>query len=99
MNELNIKMNECLIKDGDLWLHFADPYRVIVCESLVDVLPALGEIERLTQIDGWHAAGFLSYEAAPAFDSALELRPPLYLTETNEFPYLWFGLYPKPRAV
>ena len=99
MNELNIKMNESLIKDGDVWLHFADPYRVIVCETLVDVLPALGEVERLTQINGWYAAGFLSYEAAPAFDSALELRPPLYLTGTNEFPYLWFGLYPKPRAV
>src|SRR5215213_9316438 len=99
MDELNIKMNESLIRDGDAWLHFADPDRMIVAETLADVLTALREVERLTQINGWYAAGFLSYEAAPAFDSAFQTRSSLHSTETNEFPYLWFGLYPKPRTI
>ena len=99
MDELNIKMNESLIRDGDAWLHFADPDRIIVAETLADVLTALREVERLTQINGWYAAGFLSYEAAPAFDSAFQTRSSLHSTETNEFPYLWFGLYPKPRTI
>ena len=34
-----------------------------------------------------YAAGFISYEAAPAFDRALTTRPP------DDFPLLWFGLY------
>ena len=34
-----------------------------------------------------HAAGFISYEAAPAFDDALQTKPP------DSFPLLWFGLY------
>ncbi len=36
---------------------------------------------------GLHAAGFLAYEAAPAFDPALRTHPP------GPLPLLWFGLY------
>jgi len=54
-------------------------------------MPALREIERLVEENGWVAAGFLSYEAAPAFDSALTVRP------AGDFPLLWFGLYSEPR--
>jgi len=99
MDELNIKMNESLLKDDNAWLHFADPYRVITAETLAEVLPALREVERLTQTNGWYAAGFLSYEAAPAFDSALQTHSSLHPERTTGFPYLWFGLYPKPHPI
>ncbi|MCH7910073.1 MAG: aminodeoxychorismate synthase component I, partial [Candidatus Hydrogenedentes bacterium] len=36
---------------------------------------------------GHHAAGFLAYEAAPAFDPAMVTHPP------GTFPVLWFGIY------
>ncbi len=85
--------NEVLLKDHDHWLHFSAPHRSIVAENLDDVLPALHEIESLVQANGWHAAGFLSYEAASAFDPAHRTRP------TSGFPYLWFGIYPQPRSV
>jgi para-aminobenzoate synthetase/4-amino-4-deoxychorismate lyase len=93
MNEVEIKQNEILLKDNGKWLHFAQPFQIITATHLEDVLPALREIERLSLADGWYAAGFLSYEAAPAFDPAFQTQP------TAGFPYLWFGLYPAPRPV
>ncbi|HSB02296.1 MAG TPA: aminodeoxychorismate synthase component I [Anaerolineales bacterium] len=93
MDKVEIKANEVLLKDHHEWLHFANPFQIITAESLEDVLPALREIERLINANGWYATGFLSYEAAPAFDPALLTKP------TIGFPYLWFGLYPAPRVV
>jgi len=88
-----INTNEVLLKENEAWLHFTNPQRVIQVNTLTDVLPALREIEDLIKLNGWHAAGFLSYEAAPTFDKAHQTRP------TPDFPLLWFGLYPTPRIV
>src|SRR5574339_534310 len=100
----HIRENELLLKDKGQWLHFARPHRVLAVTELREVLPALREVERLVQENGWYAAGFLSYEAAPAFDPALKTRPALTWSDErsgpqDEFPYLWFGLYPEPGAV
>ena len=43
--------------------------------------------------NGLYAAGFVSYEAAPAFDPALTTHPP------DDFPLAWFGLYPAPCRI
>jgi para-aminobenzoate synthetase / 4-amino-4-deoxychorismate lyase len=88
-----IQKNEVLLKHGDEWLHFANPLRVIYAERLDEVRDALQEVERLVKEKGWHAAGFVSYEAAPAFDNALRV-----LSDGN-FPLLWFGLYQEPKAL
>ena len=86
----------------------AYPYQIIRAESLEQVLPALHEMERLIKANHWYAAGFISYEAAPALDPTLQTheattfmgRQPSHNSEYSaEFPYLWFGLYPKPRLV
>ncbi len=37
--------------------------------------------------EGFYAAGFVAYEAAPAFDRALAVK------DDSGFPLLWFGLY------
>jgi para-aminobenzoate synthetase/4-amino-4-deoxychorismate lyase len=113
MNEIKpqrgpIRANEILLKDGDHWLHFGNHHCLVAAGALEDVLPALREIERLIATRGWYAAGFLSYEAASAFDPSLHTyasspfrrQPsPLGSAREIEFPYLWFGLYPKPQVV
>ena len=53
----------------------------------------LQEVENFVNANGWHAAGFVSYEAAPAFDDAL------HVLDTGEFSLLWFGLYAEPRIL
>ena len=63
-----IQINEVLLKENGQWLYFARPYRIIQADELKDVIPALRELEALIEANQWHAAGFLSYEAAPAFD-------------------------------
>ena len=77
------------------WLTFENPVRIVSASSWAEVLPALREIETEVNQKGLFAAGFLSYEAAPAFDSALKVRP-----DDSGFPLLWFGLYhaPQPTA-
>ena len=91
--ETSIKTNEVLLKAVGKWLYFANPNRVIIAQKLEDVLPALREVEDLVQEKEWHAAGFVSYEAASAFDPALHTLP------DEGFPFLWFGLYSNPRVV
>ncbi len=75
------------------WLDFQEPYEVIRADDLSDVVPKLRRVDRMIRKHGMYAAGFISYEAAPAFDAALETRPPC------SFPLLWFGLYGRPRVV
>lgn len=76
-------------------MYFARPWRVIVATELTDVQPALQDVEHLVNEKGWHAAGFLSYEAASAFDPALQT----HAARSADLPYLWFGLYPEPEDI
>jgi para-aminobenzoate synthetase/4-amino-4-deoxychorismate lyase len=108
MNRIEVKANEFLLKDNREWLHFANPHEIVRAERLADVLPALQEIEQLIKANNWYAAGFISYEAAPAFDPALQTNASTaFLSEQSslrsarntDFPYLWFGLYPEPRGI
>lgn len=85
-----------LIQHDGQWLHLRQPVRVITVASPAEVLPALHEIETAVNQHNLTAAGFLSYEAAAAFDLAVH-APPAGL------PLLWFGLYDsvsrEPHAV
>jgi para-aminobenzoate synthetase/4-amino-4-deoxychorismate lyase len=69
------------------WRHFERPLEVIEANDVGDVVPALERLESECRRLQRYAAGFLSYEAAPAFDAALKTRP------HDDFPLLWFGLY------
>ncbi len=88
-----ILKDEVLLKQNEEWLHFENPQRVICAEHPDLVRGALREVERLVEQKGWHAAGFVSYEAAPAFDSAL------HVLSNGDFPLLWFGLYLEPHRL
>lgn len=69
------------------WRRFSEPLDVLEIHQLDQVLPALEHLERRVEQDGLYAAGFVSYEAAPAFDEALQSHPP------GDFPLLRFGLF------
>ena len=88
-----VNENEVLLRTSAGWLHFTNPFRIITAERLDDVLSALREIEGQVQTQDWYAAGYVSYEAASAFDPALQTY------SRSAFPYLWFGLYSEPHAI
>ncbi|MDB4949162.1 MAG: para-aminobenzoate synthase, subunit [Gemmatimonadetes bacterium] len=60
---------------------------VVEARRMDEVVPALREVERAVA-GGLHAAGFVVYEAAPAFDRALAVRP-----ADERLPLLRFALF------
>lgn len=88
-------MNEVILFDDSqsAWLHFQRPEEVVVAHHVAEVQPKLVQIETAVYRRGWYAAGFISYEAAPAFDPAFRVRP------AGAAPLLWFGLYRQPQPV
>ncbi|MFP4476065.1 MAG: aminodeoxychorismate synthase component I [Desulfatibacillaceae bacterium] len=75
------------------WLCHENPVHVVSAHRLDEVAPCLARVESLGESEGLHAAGFISYEASPAFDPAQATREP------GPLPLLWFGLYDKPRVI
>ncbi|HEY5998474.1 MAG TPA: chorismate-binding protein [bacterium] len=76
----------CGSDDRTRWRRYREPLGVLVATRLVDVLPLVAEVRR--QIDrGRVAVGWIGYEASPAFDDALTVRP------AGEVPLAWFALF------
>lgn len=67
-------------------LRFRDPVEVVTVSDINEVVAALDRVESAV-INGLFAAGFVSYEAAPAFDPALSAHPP------TDLPLVWFAFY------
>lgn len=84
-----------VLRDGSTgeWLLFESPRRLLVARQVGEVLPLLRELEEAVEEHGYYAAGFISYEAAPAFDSCLSVKT------DPAFPLLWFGLFPSPTRM
>lgn len=47
---------------------FKDPIEIVCASTIDDVLPCLTKVQRLVD-EGYYAAGYVAYEAAPAFDA------------------------------
>jgi para-aminobenzoate synthetase / 4-amino-4-deoxychorismate lyase len=76
---------------GPRRLCFSRPAEVVEARSTDEVMPALRRVQEAAAA-GLYAGGFLTYEAAPAFDSSLDVgagAPP-------SLPLLWFGLFREP---
>ena len=82
-------LNNVVIHDAEQqqWLRFRDPRRIVTAHRLAEVVPALQAVEEEVSRHALFAAGFIAYEAAPAFDAALQVR------QDTAFPLVWFGLY------
>ncbi len=72
-----------LLQHGDTWLRFEKPVEVLTARTPDEVFQCLEKIET----SGLWAAGFISYEASGAFDSALKTH------ESRNLPLLCFGLF------
>jgi para-aminobenzoate synthetase/4-amino-4-deoxychorismate lyase len=75
------------------WLQFSNPREIVTAFTLADVVRGLERVEDAANRSGLHAAGFISYEAAPAFDPVLTTKG------GGGFPMLWFGLYDGAQEV
>ncbi|MED1203868.1 aminodeoxychorismate synthase component I [Heyndrickxia acidicola] len=66
--------------------HFKNPVQVISTYEVNEVTDCLEKVQQAVD-QGFYAAGYLSYEAAPAFD-------PAFIVHTNaKMPLLWFGIF------
>ena len=75
------------------WLDFHSPRQIFIVRNKDQVIPVLEEICNKVEIQRYYAAGFITYEAAPAFDEALTVR------DDGPLPLLWFGLYDEPEIL
>lgn len=68
------------------------PLRVLQAQQLAEVLPVLAAVQAAAEAGQW-CVGYLRYEAAPAFDSALSVH-------AADGPLAWFGVFdaPEPHA-
>jgi para-aminobenzoate synthetase/4-amino-4-deoxychorismate lyase len=71
-------------------LRFENPLHIIAAYSLAEVRPALCDVQDAAD-SGLYAAGYVAYEAAPAFDPALQVIAP-----DPSLPLVWFGVFSEP---
>lgn len=71
---------------------FNEPEVQVVAYTLEQVRPAIDYVEKATRA-GYYAAGFVAYEAAPAFDSALCTHA------VHDLPLMAFGLFRSVQSV
>lgn len=70
-------------------LLFENPIEIIEIHSIKEVKMGLEKVQAAARL-GYYAAGYVSYEAAPAFDSAFTVH------FGSKMPLLWFGIYKNP---
>ncbi len=87
------RLQTALLRFGDdrRWERFEDPEETVTVWDLDDVLPALAQAEEATTAGKW-VVGLLSYDAGPAFDSAVVSQ------RDRETPLLAYGIFDRPAA-
>ncbi|SFM39614.1 para-aminobenzoate synthetase / 4-amino-4-deoxychorismate lyase [Gracilibacillus orientalis] len=68
---------------------FTNPIKVWNTNSMNEIPIIFEELEQFLD-NGYYIAGFVSYEAAPAFD------PSYHVHEHNKLPLIWLAAYEKP---
>lgn len=77
--------------DGEVEpLLFTDPLEVLETHVLAEVPAILEKLEQAVS-KGFYAAGYVSYEAAPAFQVEMQTQP------AGEMPLVWFGIFKEPQ--
>ncbi len=77
---------------GRSWHNFENPVDQIIGWELSDAIPALNRAEEATN-DGYWVVGMVAYDAAPAFDQALDSH------RNPTVPLISFGVFEQPSLV
>ncbi len=86
----SVLLYDCLQKQ---WLAFAKPLHILSTHRHDAIPDLLEQVEQTVRQEGLYAAGFLSYEAAAAFDPALSTH-----TADARLPLAWFAICQRPRV-
>ncbi|RCW67004.1 aminodeoxychorismate synthase component I [Saliterribacillus persicus] len=70
-------------------LSFSDPIEILQTSNVNEIEGIFLKIEQALE-KGYYVAGFVSYEAAPAFDASYNVG------EASNFPLVWFGVFHEP---
>lgn len=80
-------------RDGQIEpLYFSDPVAIFETQELSHVAFIFEQVEQAIK-DGFYAAGYVSYEAAPAF------RPEMNVQSAGDMPLIWFGIFKEPQKM
>lgn len=77
---------EGLVRLDEGWLRMTGPVLIVEAHRAADVAAAIREVETLTTSRGWHALGFVTYEAGEAFGLDVMSAP-------GDLPLAWFALF------
>src|SRR6516162_2102983 len=80
------------VERGARWLRLRRPARVIDVRNAADLDAALHEVEQLGRTHGYHAAGFMTYEAGRAY--GMQTCEP-----DRALPLAWFALFENANVV
>jgi para-aminobenzoate synthetase / 4-amino-4-deoxychorismate lyase len=72
-------------------LAFGEPSQVLQARTLEQVAGVLQQVQACADAGQW-CVGYVRYEAAPAFDAALQVHAP----QESEGPLAWFGVHIAP---
>jgi para-aminobenzoate synthetase / 4-amino-4-deoxychorismate lyase len=72
-------------------LAFGEPDQVLQARTLEQVAGVLEQVQACALAGHW-CVGYVRYEAAPAFDAALQVHPP----QASDGPLAWFGVHRTP---
>lgn len=87
---MNNAYGRILFPEGDSMRVYDAPIAEF-CTARLDEVRSILDILEQQVIRGYHVAGYISYEAAPAFDAAFQTHKP------RDLPLLWFGVFRAPR--
>ena len=73
---------------ASLRLAFGEPEQVLVAHTVDEVPTVLAQVDALSRKGHW-CVGYVRYEAAPAFDAALQVH-------AADGPLVWFGVHAQP---
>ena len=72
--------------DTETWLRFEQPIDVLIAHNYAEVISVLEHVEDRSRL-GFYCVGYVSYEAAPAFDATLACNKP------GDMPLAAFGVF------
>jgi para-aminobenzoate synthetase/4-amino-4-deoxychorismate lyase len=84
--------------DGSTSNELSAPIGQFEARTMAEVVEVLAAAETAAR-EGRHVAGFVSYEAAPAFDGALATQKADPEAETADLPLAWFGVFAEKQSV